>query len=190
MAGPMLKGLLEDRFNPRFHRENREMPVYALTVARGGQRICTPPEPMAMMSPPEPGRMQRNFCGVPGMRMKEQTFVFDLHAASMAERAGRFSANPDRVVSDKTGVAGIFDFHLEFVLSEARPGFAFVRGRTAPADNLQGAGENAYSTTCGVGLWPAGFFLSNPVARTIGVVRAPRYIIAECAGIERRGSCF
>ena len=33
MNGPMLQALLQDRFGLRFHRETREIPVYALTVA-------------------------------------------------------------------------------------------------------------------------------------------------------------
>jgi uncharacterized protein (TIGR03435 family) len=33
MAGPMLRALLEDRFELRIHRETKEMPVYFLTVA-------------------------------------------------------------------------------------------------------------------------------------------------------------
>jgi uncharacterized protein (TIGR03435 family) len=36
MNGPMLKALLEDRFKLKVHRETREVPVYDLTVAKGG----------------------------------------------------------------------------------------------------------------------------------------------------------
>ncbi len=36
MNGPMLQALLEDRFKLRFHRETREVPVYAVTVASDG----------------------------------------------------------------------------------------------------------------------------------------------------------
>jgi uncharacterized protein (TIGR03435 family) len=39
MLGPMLQALLEDRFNLKIHRETREIPVYDLTVARGGLRM-------------------------------------------------------------------------------------------------------------------------------------------------------
>jgi len=34
MEGAMLQALLEDRFHLNTHREMREAPVYALTVAR------------------------------------------------------------------------------------------------------------------------------------------------------------
>jgi len=39
MNGPMLQALLEDRFKLRIHRETRQLPVYELTVARGGSRL-------------------------------------------------------------------------------------------------------------------------------------------------------
>ena len=48
MNGPMLQALLEDRFKLKIHRETRDVPVYALTVAAGGLKLepfqgsCTP----------------------------------------------------------------------------------------------------------------------------------------------------
>ena len=39
MLGPMLRALLEDRFRSKIHRETREIPVYDLTVARGGLKM-------------------------------------------------------------------------------------------------------------------------------------------------------
>ena len=49
MDGPMLQVLLEERFRLKTHREMREMPVYAMTVGRGGLKLqpaaegaCTP----------------------------------------------------------------------------------------------------------------------------------------------------
>ena len=36
MNGPLLQKLLEDRFQLKVHRETRQAPVYALTVAKGG----------------------------------------------------------------------------------------------------------------------------------------------------------
>jgi len=35
----MLQSLLEERFHLKVHHENREMPVYALTVARKGPEL-------------------------------------------------------------------------------------------------------------------------------------------------------
>ena len=44
MYGPMMRALLEDRFGLKIHSEIRELPVYALTAARGGAKL-TPSKP-------------------------------------------------------------------------------------------------------------------------------------------------
>ena len=36
MTGPMLQSLLDDRFQLKLHREIQQLPVYELTVAKGG----------------------------------------------------------------------------------------------------------------------------------------------------------
>ena len=38
----MLQGLLEERFNLKFHRETRELPIYALQVAKNGTKTNLP----------------------------------------------------------------------------------------------------------------------------------------------------
>jgi uncharacterized protein (TIGR03435 family) len=40
--GPMLRALLEERFNLKIRRETREVPAYALTVAKGGLKLVPP----------------------------------------------------------------------------------------------------------------------------------------------------
>jgi uncharacterized protein (TIGR03435 family) len=44
---PMLQSLLEDRFSMKFHREERELPGFALLVAKNGPKLtaATPAEP-------------------------------------------------------------------------------------------------------------------------------------------------
>ena len=39
MFGPMLQTLLKDRFKLKIHKETRELPVYALTVAKSGSKL-------------------------------------------------------------------------------------------------------------------------------------------------------
>jgi uncharacterized protein (TIGR03435 family) len=38
-TGPMMRGLLEDRFKLKLHFATRVVPVYALTVAKGGPKL-------------------------------------------------------------------------------------------------------------------------------------------------------
>ena len=122
--GPMLQVLLEDRFRLKIHRETREVPVYALTVAKSGVKPqalkdsnCTPVDlnkPPAQLAPGQP---PPSFCGRASMRQNDGKMTVDVFGLSMSSFAGvtlssRLSVG--RPVIDKTGLSGVFDFHLEF----------------------------------------------------------------------------
>ena len=62
MRGPMLQAILEDRFNLRIYLENREVPVFVLTAARGGVKLqpfkeggCMPTPRDVLVPLPPPG---------------------------------------------------------------------------------------------------------------------------------------
>jgi bla regulator protein blaR1 len=107
LNGPMLQALLEDRFKLRFHRETREVPVYALTVAEGGPKLksfqgsCIPRD---FDKPPSPAD-----CGT----ARGWGNGFDMKAATMADLCAGFSVLLDRQVMDETGIAGRFNMHLD-----------------------------------------------------------------------------
>jgi len=116
MFGPMLQMLLEDRFHLKVHRESRELPVYTMTVAKGGLKILPTKEgsciPLDLNHANQPSP---NFCGRMTGKANGMHITDDAYGMSMAEIASRFLANRlDRPVSDKTGLAGLFDAHLEF----------------------------------------------------------------------------
>jgi uncharacterized protein (TIGR03435 family) len=76
MAGPMLQALLESRFKLKLHRDSREFPIYALTVAKGGHKLeqtkegsCTPLSAILSHppSPPGPGEAPPVICGLQRM---------------------------------------------------------------------------------------------------------------------------
>jgi uncharacterized protein (TIGR03435 family) len=117
MYGPMMRALLEDRFGLKIHSEIRELPVYALTAARGGAKL-TPAKPgscvavdmnSVLKAPPGP-----NYCG--RFEMKRGTVrIADARGMTVAEFAARvFRDTLDRPVIDRTGIGGLFDIHLEF----------------------------------------------------------------------------
>jgi uncharacterized protein (TIGR03435 family) len=115
MGGPMLQALLEDRFKLRIHREGKEVPVYALVVAKGGPHLqatkeggCTPADPAQGPPPIVPG--QPLPCGYidggqPGIA------AVGVPIASICQI---FSTQLHRPVVDKTGLTGLFDFNLPF----------------------------------------------------------------------------
>jgi uncharacterized protein (TIGR03435 family) len=129
MMGPMLQALLEDRFRLKVHRETRDGPVYALTVAKSGLRIqplkdpCVRRELMAGIAPLEPGQKPPNYCNSTNVQMNGPSITMDMRAMSMTFFAGNISPGLDRPVIDKTGVEGVFDIHLEFAPDQSTPGY-------------------------------------------------------------------
>ena len=135
LAGPMLQAFLEDRFQLKTHRDTREMPVYALTVAKGGIKPAPLPEggctPIDLTHPPPPrapGEPPPNLCG---LLMTGPTanggMMMELRGSTTRQLAQSLSGRLDRPVIDKTGVAGRYTLHLEFAIDPGMPGFQVPR---------------------------------------------------------------
>jgi uncharacterized protein (TIGR03435 family) len=124
MNGPMLQALLEDRFHLKLHRETKEVPVYVLTVDKGGSKLqpfregsCTRVEFEDMPPPPEPGQPEPVLCG-----MSEVTENgYRSFGTTIADFATEFSARLDRPVVDKTGIGGLFNIYLDLLAAELYP---------------------------------------------------------------------
>jgi uncharacterized protein (TIGR03435 family) len=102
-ARTMLQALLADRFQLRIHREIREMPVYALTVAKGGPKWtpCSNPEAPTVF---QPGRLDN--CKPPLM--------------PMARVAQLLIRDVGRPVIDRTGLAEA-SFELRYLPDGVAP---------------------------------------------------------------------
>jgi len=98
-AKAMLQTLLAERFRLRFHREMRDMPVYALVVAKGGPKLKE--------APPDGQGAFRVGGGFTAAEMEAT-------GATMAQLANQFSNinGVDRPVLDKTGLTGKYEFKL------------------------------------------------------------------------------
>jgi uncharacterized protein (TIGR03435 family) len=120
----MLQTLLRERFKLALHRETKELPIYALTVAKGGLKLQPPKEGSCISPDPNnpsvrtPGQKQSDFCGFGGTGRG----TLDATSATMTHLAGMFSLLLDRVVVDKTGIAGEFRVHLTFAPDEVATG--------------------------------------------------------------------
>jgi uncharacterized protein (TIGR03435 family) len=121
MYGPMMQKLLEDRFQLKIHSEMREVPVYALQVAKSGLKVKPSPEGSCEVLDVNAVRLQiaagntrRKICNA-NWSTKAGNAILDAHGMTMAGLSeGPLSTKLDRPVIDRTGVAGRFDFHLEF----------------------------------------------------------------------------
>jgi len=124
MRGPMMQALLEERFHLKTHRETREVPVYIMTVAKGGSKLrptdegsCKPVDFSDMNLKPggEP------WCGAPRVSRNGPTTVFDIRGVTL----DLFSKllHPDgRPVINRTGLTGTYDIHLELTETPAPAG--------------------------------------------------------------------
>ncbi len=130
MRGPMLQMILEDRFKLKVHRETREVPVYDLTVAKGGLKIqhtvpgsCAPENLANLGRPPEPG--EKPLCSM-GMRRTDASNVTIWSRGMTLNQICHYldGIGIDRPLIDKTEVADteLFDIQLQFSIDESTPG--------------------------------------------------------------------
>jgi uncharacterized protein (TIGR03435 family) len=96
---PMLRTLLEDRFKLAVHRESKEMPGYALVVAKGGFKL-KPVESASVGSDTSTN----------GGRVRTLTAKH----TSMAQLADLLSRYLSQMVVNNTGLDGVYDFEMRW----------------------------------------------------------------------------
>lgn len=110
----MLRKLLLDRFKLAFHREPKELSIYALTIARTGSKLkesTVSPDATPEGPPPLIFVLSPQGASLPGRN------------ATMAELASVIQrAALDRPVVDKTGLRERYDFNLEWLPDETQFG--------------------------------------------------------------------
>jgi len=99
----MMLPLLTDRFNLKYHHETRELPVYVLTIAKGGSKLkeSKPEDTPANGGPPR--RM---------MWMGNGTF--EAKGGTIQGLMQALSQLLGRTIIDKTGLSGNYDFSLKW----------------------------------------------------------------------------
>jgi bla regulator protein blaR1 len=124
MEGPMLQALLEDRFKLRVHRETREVPVYALTVARGGPKLkagdetCIQPDystyPMPALPP------GKTYCEPSGVGWRNgENLKLNAEPETVDYFCKLLGLVLDRPTVDRTGLPGKYAFHLKFAIDQS-----------------------------------------------------------------------
>jgi uncharacterized protein (TIGR03435 family) len=107
----MLRSLLVERFKLRFHREQKEFPIYALEVAKGGAKLKASTADADALAVMGPGVVSAEHITLPG---RNATIV---SLASLLQRAIL-----DRPVVDRTGLTGRYDFDLVWTPDETQFG--------------------------------------------------------------------
>jgi uncharacterized protein (TIGR03435 family) len=127
----MLRNLLADRFTLRAHIERREMPIFEMVVTRSdgllgpsaratdvncAERAAGRSGGASPPAPPAGIRLDRPLCGLmlrPGVLMAG--------AMTMGEFARELAPQVNRFVLDRTGLAGFFDFDVQFTPEQMTP---------------------------------------------------------------------
>jgi bla regulator protein blaR1 len=128
MMGPMLRSLLEDRFQLKIHREREEAPMYALTVAKGGLKVQPMKDGDCNPDPPTPGPPvagQKPHCGSLQMLGGGGIRTLTFGGTTLSEFARSLSAGMDRYVIDRTETSGQFILRLEYAQDENTPNMPF-----------------------------------------------------------------
>jgi uncharacterized protein (TIGR03435 family) len=105
----MLRALLAERFGLKFHRQEKEFAIYALTVAKGGPKLkdaAKPDDPPFLVGVVYPGKIE-----VPAKSVTMDDFVAMLQRATL-----------DRPTVNRTGLTGRYDFDLEWAQDESQYG--------------------------------------------------------------------
>lgn len=130
MVGPMLRALLEQRFQLRVHEERRNSPVYVLKIAKSGAKLqpslpgsCSQDDHPLQVKSFTPGKPPQRYCGSFHAKAREFTEVFEFYSVTMAPFATLISDYTGRAVVDETGLTGHFDARLEFDRTSSNPVF-------------------------------------------------------------------
>ena len=124
----MLKKLLADRFQLKFHNEKRELPAYVLTVGKT--------EPKMTKDDTDPN-------GLPGLFFR-QLGDLNVRNATMGDFAHLMqSAVLDRPVVDQTGLAGKWDFELKWTPDDSQ--FSGMGMRPPPPSDAADAPPPLYT---------------------------------------------
>ena len=112
----MIQKLLVDRLELKFHRDQKELSVYILAVAKGGPKL---------------NKSEGDPNGLPGLFFRGRPGDLVVHNATLGDFAGLLqNAVLDRPVLDHTGIAARWDFSLNWTPDDSQ--FAGMAAKIPP----------------------------------------------------------
>jgi len=138
----MLQALLADRFKLAIHRETKELPVYALVIAKNGPKLK---EAKAGDTYPNGIKGPGGRGGGRGMMIMGRG-EFTGQGLRMEDLARQLSQQLGRTVVDKTGLTAIYDFTLKWTPDESQaPMSGGMDGGQRGSDNTVGSDSTSPS---------------------------------------------
>jgi len=118
----MMLPLLQDRFNLKYHRETRELPIYALVVTKGGVKMKPgapddPPKSDSAPKPDEPTVKEKPRMGH-SLMMNGRGHI-ESTGTTTTMLVHILSSQLGRTVEDKTGLNGNYDYTLQWTPDDA-----------------------------------------------------------------------
>ncbi len=116
-----LQALLADRFQLKLHPETKELPVYALVIAKNGPKLQESKiEPAGSEPPPNPAGSKGSVPRFKGQGMRMGRGELSGQSAPISILADTLSNQIGRTVIDKTGLKGRYDFTLKWTPDETQ----------------------------------------------------------------------
>ena len=147
----MLQALLAERFQLTIHRETKELPMFALVLARKDGKLgpklvphegeCPAPDPNKPPAPPEPGKPPKLGCGGMMMGPRGLTAV-GMPVASLVPMLSRILGT---TVVDKTGLTEKFDISAEWAPDENQAAALLPPGAPPPSPAADNGGPSVFT---------------------------------------------
>jgi len=155
----MWQTLLKERFGMTVHRETKDLPAYALVVAKGGPKLTEAVDDPVMTTDegrpggpraaggalgggpggpggPRGGGPMRN-----GMMMMRGMGHLEAKGIPISQFVDLLSRQLSRPVEDQTGLKKDYDFKLDYTPDETTNGSAMRMGMPMPMPRPEGGGE-------------------------------------------------
>jgi bla regulator protein BlaR1 len=118
---PLLRTLIEQRFQLKTHSDMEPTPVYVLLQAKGGAKLTEVPAPPPV-DPTQPPTVGTADDPAPGSAMTMAGFT--AHAVKIGSVLGQLGyemSSQDKPIIDQTGLTGYYDFTLKLIKEDGGP---------------------------------------------------------------------
>jgi uncharacterized protein (TIGR03435 family) len=133
-----LQVLLEDRCSLKVHLETKEMPVYALTIAKNGLKLepssCEIVDLEHPAAAPAPGKPRPKYCGNSGTSRNGLNMVMTGYGVGMSDLVRWLSNATSRTVIDRTGYTAEFNAKVEWTPDAGMPPAGHDAMPSTPSD--------------------------------------------------------